>query len=552
MKNQPDNHPESPSPEKHRETPIGRAVQYFRTELDISQEELSKECDLGRNAINEIERGVRKKVQRRTVSKIVLGLNALGLEITTDEFDAKVYEYKASTSAKANLNNTDSNFKPDTAKGKHDLTGLAKHIPSARKIITQIARSNSEMRFVRGMTNTLNRIEKMADPKRPFELESFCTLMKQLDSFVQEIECKNLQDAEDIYSLKSLREKLSIFEAELGKFYPEFKDGVIPNDWPCENIRHQGLIDNLFGEILQRKLKIEDIEDTKFRIKAFDALEELEIELDRNPLHLKNINIIRARLEELDRDIFRELLISSQLLLGIYAGQLPPGSIFRDAREAPEMVIVAAGEFWAGKENVEDIADELPRQKVVIPNDFAVGRYPITFEEWDWYRKNNRDAHNPNDHGFGRSIRPVINISWDDTRGFVNWLRLKTGKSYRLLSEMEWQYSYSHGENIEFYLSDNYSHANKGSNILRQVESELGTDSKHLLDYILNGKFREWCEDCWQDRTEVHTSIRVLRGGANSFSRTGLNPRYRTWVDQSGASLVNGFRVTRSLISAEI
>ncbi len=247
---------------KNPETAYGRALWYFRTRLELTQEELAHECGIPKNRISAIENGETQKPRGDTLKKIVIGLQSVGLDIDLDAFNAKVAEYQQPALPESNISYTDPHYSPDTTIGRQDLTCLLIHILTARKIVAAISLNNSEIRFVRGITNTLNRIEKMAEADHPFELETFCTLMKQFDSYVQEVERKKLNDADDIFSLKSLRDKLDGFENELGQFYPEYKDGLIPNDWPCENIKHQELIDSLFSEIQQRKFKIEDIEDT--------------------------------------------------------------------------------------------------------------------------------------------------------------------------------------------------------------------------------------------------------------------------------------------------
>ncbi|MGH1352435.1 MAG: formylglycine-generating enzyme family protein, partial [Methyloligellaceae bacterium] len=280
------------------------------------------------------------------------------------------------------------------------------------------------------MRNILELIEETAQDSTSLDLEDFSDLMKQLDSFVQEADRRDLNRIGNILSLKDLRTKLSGFEEELGILYKEAKDGLIPNEWPIKNVKHSSLIDDLFSEIEDRKKYLAQLHSFENKDRAIRTLRKLEIELDRNPLHLKNINAIRARLEELDRDIFKELLISSQLLLGTYADQLAPGSVFRDAREAPEMVVVPAGTFLMGSADGKGYYDERPQHKVTIAEPFAVGRYPVTFEEWDNYRQRHPEAHNPGDEGWGRGRRPVIRGSWDDTRGFLGWFDEFTDKSY--------------------------------------------------------------------------------------------------------------------------
>ena len=78
---------------------------------------------------------------------------------------------------------------------------------------------------------------------------------------------------------------------------------------------------------------------------------------------------------------------------------LPPGSVFQDAPFAPEMVVVPPGRFMMGSKDGEGEADERPRHEVKIPQAPAVGRFPVTFEEWDAARAAGGVKHKPSDEG---------------------------------------------------------------------------------------------------------------------------------------------------------
>jgi formylglycine-generating enzyme required for sulfatase activity len=133
---------------------------------------------------------------------------------------------------------------------------------------------------------------------------------------------------------------------------------------------------------------------------------------------------------------------------------LPAGKTFRDCDVCPEMVVVPAGKFKmgspAGEEGRSD--DEGPRHPVEIAKAFAVGRYEVTFAEWDaCVAGGGCNGHQPADEGWGRGRRPVINVSWNDAKSYVTWLSKKTGKPYRLLSEAEWEYAARAGTTSPFH-----------------------------------------------------------------------------------------------------
>ena len=81
-------------------------------------------------------------------------------------------------------------------------------------------------------------------------------------------------------------------------------------------------------------------------------------------------------------------------------------------------------------------SDEKPVHRVTIPNKFAVGKFEATFSQWDaCVTAGGCNDHSPDDRGFGRGNRPVINVNWEDAKAYVRWLSRKTGKEYRLPSE---------------------------------------------------------------------------------------------------------------------
>jgi formylglycine-generating enzyme required for sulfatase activity len=104
------------------------------------------------------------------------------------------------------------------------------------------------------------------------------------------------------------------------------------------------------------------------------------------------------------------------------------------------MVIIPAGAFWMGSRKAlasEAIGNELRRYQVTIAKSFALGRYPVTFDESDHFAAQVTGHELPNDEDWGRGDRPVINVSWKDAIGYAQWLSTQTGKRYRLPTEAE-------------------------------------------------------------------------------------------------------------------
>jgi len=99
----------------------------------------------------------------------------------------------------------------------------------------------------------------------------------------------------------------------------------------------------------------------------------------------------------------------------------------------PEMVRIPAGRFRMGSR------DEQPIHWVSIKG-FAMSRYEVTFAEYDKFAQATARK-KPDDEGWGRGARPVINVSMKDARAYAQWLSQQTGQKYRLPTEAEWEYA---------------------------------------------------------------------------------------------------------------
>jgi len=234
------------------------------------------------------------------------------------------------------------------------------------------------------------------------------------------------------------------------------------------------------------------------------------------------------------------------------------GRVFRDCPECPELIELSAGQVWQGSPWTETnrYSDEGPRRLVTIDHDLAVGKYEVTFAEWDaCVAQGGCGGYRPEDKGWGRGRRPVINVSWTDAQGYVQWLSRKTGQTYRLLSESEWEYAARGGTTTPFWTggtittdqasfngTDGYNGGKKG--VYREKTVEVGSFRANPFGlHDVHGNVWEWVEDCGNDSyndvpgngsawTDGNCDSRVLRGGSwlyfPSFVRSAY--RYRNGV----------------------
>jgi len=234
----------------------------------------------------------------------------------------------------------------------------------------------------------------------------------------------------------------------------------------------------------------------------------------------------------------------------------------------PELVVVPAGEFLMGSPDWEEgsYEDERPQHRVAIARRFAIGRLPVTFDEYDWFCEatGHREAYDP---GWGRGRRqPVVEVSWDDAQAYLAWLSQETGQAYRLPSEAEWEYACRAGTTTRFSVGDtittedaNYRDSGSGRT------SEVGIFPSNPWGlHDMHGNVLEWVEDDWHQNYQgaprdgsawkdkgPYQDLRehVLRGGSwyglSTNCRSAFRVKHATYVT---ANYI-GFRVARTLSS---
>lgn len=250
---------------------------------------------------------------------------------------------------------------------------------------------------------------------------------------------------------------------------------------------------------------------------------------------------------------------------------LRPKDTFRDCLECPEMVVLPAGSFIMGSPASEEahLDHEEPQRKVTIARSFAVGRFEVTFNEWDACIVAGGCLHRPDDRGWGRGRRPVINVSWDDiTNEYLPWLSLKAGETYRLLTEAEWEYAARAGTTTPFSTGRTitpdqanfdgfFTYGDSARGLSRNKTIEVGSFAPNAFGlHDMHGNVWEWVQDCYKGS---YTGAPVDGSGVTAADCTERIQRGGNWVGDPGLlrsasraitqpnDRIDGFRVRRAL-----
>ncbi len=284
---------------------------------------------------------------------------------------------------------------------------------------------------------------------------------------------------------------------------------------------------------------------------------------------------------------------------------LKPKDAFRECADCPEMVVVPAGSFTMGSPEGEKDrdTDEGPQHVVTISKPFAVGKLPVTVDQFDafvretgyaasskcnvvegdaWKERTDRSWRNP---GFAQErSHPVVCVAWNDAKAYVEWMAKRTGKAYRLLSEAEWEYAArgqtQPGAYPRFWFGDDDKASCQNGNGADQKARDIPgwssgwaifpcndgyaytSPSGHYTPnafglYDMAGNVWQWTADCWHgdykgapsDGTAWTTGIcsdHMARGGAWYSEPKFLRAAERNW--NSSERYILGFRVARTLI----
>ncbi len=214
-----------------------------------------------------------------------------------------------------------------------------------------------------------------------------------------------------------------------------------------------------------------------------------------------------------------------------------------------DMVQIPGGTFTMGSPAEEKLRDndESPQHQVTV-QPFYMGRYEVTQAQYQAIMGNNPS-------NFKGQKRPVETVSWNDAVEFCKKLSQKTGRTYRLPSEAEWEYACRAGTTTPFYFGEtittslvnyngNYPYGSAPKGEYRKQTTDVGTFPPNTFGlYDMHGNVWEWCQDTWHSNyngaptdgsawIDNKNRSRLLRGGswvANSWvcrsaGRDSYNP----------------------------
>jgi formylglycine-generating enzyme required for sulfatase activity len=284
---------------------------------------------------------------------------------------------------------------------------------------------------------------------------------------------------------------------------------------------------------------------------------------------------------------------------------LKPKDTFTECDNCPEMVVLPAGSFTMGspKNETGQFDDESPQRTVKIAKPFAVGKFHVTVDQFAAFvmetgydsgskcyaleggRRLEKEGRSWRDPGFAQAgAHPAVCLNWNDANAYADWLARKTGKTYRLVTEAEWEYAacartepgtyprYSFG-NDEKDLCRYGNGADQSTKSLSETKdwtfapcndgyvytSPVGSFAANGFGlYDMLGNAWQWTADCWHDSfagapsdgtawTAGDCGRRVVRGGSWLDDPQFLRSAFRSWDTTVGRFDGIGFRLARTL-----
>jgi formylglycine-generating enzyme required for sulfatase activity len=256
---------------------------------------------------------------------------------------------------------------------------------------------------------------------------------------------------------------------------------------------------------------------------------------------------------------------------------LRPSQTFNEcAKDCPDMVVMPAGQFLMGSADGKGSEDEVPVHSVSLEKPFAVAKYEVTVGEWNVCVSLGSCSSLPGSRTMDLH-KPITTVTWVEAKQYVGWLSQMTGKSYRLLSEAEWEYSARAGTTATYSFGDDVSQICRFANIADMTLKRSVPPSWETADcsdgyaglapvgsflpnafglHDMHGNVWEWVENCYGSYDEPVNATaspddscpRVLRGGAFDSLPDLVRSSNRNWGGPGTRLDSYGFRVARTLV----
>ena len=236
------------------------------------------------------------------------------------------------------------------------------------------------------------------------------------------------------------------------------------------------------------------------------------------------------------------------------------GLNYKDCEACPEMVVIAGNTFLMGSESGWFAAKKTPEneqpQRSVSLKTFSIGRYEVTQKEW-------REIMGTSPSHFRGENRPVEQVSWEEVQVFLQKLSLKTGNSYRLPTEAEWEYAALGNQQTEFPSGSNPSLINKfawySDNSSEETHAVGGLIANKFGLFDMYGNVDELTSDCFNPSYKNAPTdgsswnlgacdFRIVRGGSWHDAQRFVRTKSRFHIQTKVKSNQTGFRVVRDFV----
>lgn len=250
---------------------------------------------------------------------------------------------------------------------------------------------------------------------------------------------------------------------------------------------------------------------------------------------------------------------------------------FRDCPDCPDMVVVPAGRFVMGSPDDEPDheQDEGPQHDVTIPKAFAVGKQEISraqyaafitatghdvgtvCSQWTGTGFSSTEGSTVLSPGIEQTNdHPATCVSWRDAKSYAKWLSKRSGFTYRLLTEAEWEYAARAGSSDAFATGQILDATSVNFNNSSTVPvGHYAANGFGLHD--MQGNVWEWTEDCYAksyaDAPDDGSAFvspgceRTYRGGAWANSSKDMRFATRGENEPDKRANIFGIRVARDL-----